>query len=251
MGCGSYATMPYYRLPNGIPCAGRWIGERSACPSCGKKLRTRDLFPVFNWLWTKGQCFNCQAVVNPVYFFIEFSCMLLSILLYMRFGFDQIYIIAFGLAVCLVILAATQYSYQVIPDPVLIVIIMFGLIYRTIHDGQIYDMVQSFALAILAALLFARIYEKLEKVGRKTKKIKNYGLLKLFATSGIWFSQAQVIFYILALFAAYVCTLIFARLFGRSAALLLGGVLAVPYLLIVFYPTLPQAFLKTIISGGI
>lgn len=246
MGCGSYATMPYYRLPNGVPCGGKWTGKRSACPSCGKKLRTRDLFPVLNWLWTRGQCYNCQAMVNPVYFFIEFSCTLISILLFMKFGFDQMYIIAMGLAVCLIIASATQYSYQVIPDALLVVMIMFGFLYRTILDGQIYDMTYTFALAVICGLVFAHFYEK--KEGRK---IKNFGLLKLFAVTGIWLSTGQFMFYLVAVLLVSIFVIIFDRISGRSTTMVYGGVLSAPFLLIIFFPNLHIAAVKMIQSGGI
>lgn len=228
MGCGSYATMPYYRLPNGIPCGGKWTGKKSACPKCKVTLRTRDLFPVLNWLWTHGKCFKCGAKVNPVYFFIEFTCTLLSVLLYTKFGFDQMYIITMGLAVCLVILAATQYSYQDIPDAVLIVMVMFGFLYRTILDGQIYDMVYSFALAVLCALIFAHLYEKF-----KGKKIKNYGLLKLLAVAGIWFGAGQVIKYIVVGLLLVSIVNLLTKFSKQKPEIFYGLALAIPFILVI------------------
>ncbi len=192
LGCGSYATMPYYRLPKKIPCAGKWIGKKSACPNCNTQLRTRDLIPVFNWLLTKGQCAFCIAKVNPVYFFIEFSCAVFSVLTFLKYGIDQYYIIIFSLFICLIIITAIDYSYKIIPDQVLVVMLMFGLVYRVLQDQQIYEMIQTFTIAILFSISFTKIYEHYKK-----QKFDNYGYLKIFSIAGIWFSYKQLFIYII------------------------------------------------------
>ena len=73
LGFGSYSTMPYYRLPNKVPCAGRWVGEKSACPQCGVQLRQRDYIPLFNWLITMGKCFSCGKKIDPTYLVLELT----------------------------------------------------------------------------------------------------------------------------------------------------------------------------------
>jgi len=195
MGCGSYATMPYFRLPVGEPCAGKWIGERSHCTSCGHKLRTRDLFPVFNWIWTRGKCAFCGTQISPVYFFIEFFCVVISVAAFLRFGFEnmQFYITTLGLGVCLVILTATDFTYKKLPGQVLVVSIMFGLVNRTLINGQIYDMVFSFMIGTLILLAAAELYKKF------SGKEPSWKHLQLTATAGIWLPLPQLfIFFITA-----------------------------------------------------
>lgn len=205
MGCGSYATMPYYRLPNDIACAGKWIGKKSACPKCKVQLRTRDLFPVFNWLLTRGKCFKCGNQVTPVYFFIEFSCMMASILLYFKYGFDQMYTITLGMAVCLVILAAQDFTYQIFHDKVLVPLFMFGLLYRVILDGQIYDMILTFAAGVYVSLILAKLYEK--KYG---KEVKNWSYLKFIPIVGIYFNGWELMYFLgISLVLALIVKLLF------------------------------------------
>ena len=165
MGVGSWSTMPYYRLPREEPCAGKWVGKKSHCVHCGVQLRTRDLVPIFNWLGTRGKCFNCGKPVNPVYFFIELGCTLVSLWVWSVYGLaDQFYILTLGLGACLVILCATEYSYRKMPDQVLVVMVMLGFLYRALTDGQIYDMVVSFTLMVLLCFAYARWWEKMRGI---------------------------------------------------------------------------------------
>ncbi len=228
LGCGSYATMPYYRLPRGEACAGRWIGKKSHCVVCDAQLRTRDLIPVFNWLLTRGKCQFCSMKINPVYFFIELSITLCSVLIYLRYGFGdaQYYLLLLGLACCLVIMTATDYSFRVMPDPVFVVMVMLALPYRVLLDGQIYDMIQTFVLATLIALASARLTEKY-----CATPIPNYRYLKLIAIAGLWFGYGQFFLWL------GVAGILFAMLTaaGRGRPVLPALAPTLPFLLVLLY----------------
>ncbi len=182
LGCGSYATMPYYRLPNKIPCAGKWVGEKSACPSCGVQLRTRDLIPVFNWLGTGGKCFGCGAKINPVYFFIEFTITLLSVIIYLKFGFDNLnwYMFLLVPAICLVIMTATDFTYNMIPDALLVVMVLGAFMVHTPDD--FYYMAEGLVVAVLGGLVYSKLYEKI-----KGEEYKRWDYIKLVAVCALWF----------------------------------------------------------------
>lgn len=232
MGCGSYATMPYYRLPTGEPCAGRWFGKRSHCTACGHKLRTIDLFPVFNWLLTFGKCHFCGHRISPVYFFIEFSCMLFSALLYLQFGFTDAYLLTMGMMVCLVILTATDYSYRMMPNAVLLVLLMFGLLHRALLDDTLFHMVQSTALAILIGLAYRDLYKKITGT-----PITNYAYLKLIAIAGIWFPYPTFFTFLISAILL-TCTLhLFRQWHGTTTHPRFGIAFTAPMLWHAFFPT--------------
>ncbi len=239
---GSYATMPYYRLPRGEPCAGRWIGIRSRCPSCGTQLRTRDLLPVFNWLLTLGKCQFCGVKISPMYFFVEFSVLMCSLLAWWRYGlFDpvlsQYYVLSFGLGVCLVILMATDRdTFHVIPGQVLVVIAMLGMIWRVMQDGMLHPMVQTSVIAGIIALIAGRAWERMTG-----KEIKNYGHFKLYALAGVWFHFWQLMFFtgFFLLFAAPLW-LYNSGVSGKKQHLPLAIPLAIAYLLLVLFPDMPE-----------
>jgi leader peptidase (prepilin peptidase)/N-methyltransferase len=70
---GSFANVLIYRLPKGLSI----VKPASACPSCGKKLKPIDLFPVFSWIFLLGKCRACKKKISPRYLFVELLCGLL------------------------------------------------------------------------------------------------------------------------------------------------------------------------------
>lgn len=195
LGVGSYSTMPYYRLPNREPCAGKWIGKKSHCTKCGAQLRTRDLVPVFNWLGTRGKCFSCKTPINPVYFFIELSCTVISIIAWLHFGFENahFYMFTLGLGACLVIASATDYTYKTIPDPLFVVMALLAFLWQGNDDDQFYDMMYVFTCAVMLALVISKLWPKLSK-----KPLANYRYLKLIAVAGLWLTLKQFGLFLLA-----------------------------------------------------
>lgn len=63
---GSFLNVVILRLPNSKKLSGR-----SACPACGHPLAPKDLFPVFSFLWLRGNCRYCKAKISSRYFVIE------------------------------------------------------------------------------------------------------------------------------------------------------------------------------------
>lgn len=199
LGCGSYATMPAYRLPRGEAAGGRWVGPRSKCPSCGTQLRTRDLVPVFNWLLTQGKCHFCGAKVSLNYLFIEASCTAISLLLYWRFGFSDQYLLLMGLGTCLVILLSTDWLHAMFPKPILFAIAFLGVMYRVLQDGMLFYMVNSAVMAFLAAFAVKGFIED-----KRKQKVKRPDYLWFVALCGIWLDEPALLLALgggLALFA--------------------------------------------------
>ncbi len=44
---------------------------RSMCPQCKHGLSTKDLIPVFSWLWLKGKCRYCKEPISRQYPLVE------------------------------------------------------------------------------------------------------------------------------------------------------------------------------------
>lgn len=233
MGSGSYCTMIYYRSNSGEPWGGKWTGKKAYCPKCEHKLRTRDLLPLFNWLINKGRCHFCSAKVNPVYFFIELSTTILSVAIWHKHGFDQYYILTFIMACSLVVLAATSYSYSKLPDSVLMIAAVTGLIYRALADKQIYDMIITMASSGFLAVGYLELHRRL--VGRK---IKNFGYLKLFAISGIWLGFIGLLHFISILMPVLFLVFFMGRTLKLKKSPLITIPLSLCFFLEVLYPGL-------------
>jgi len=226
--------MPYWRLPRGEVSSGKWYGgKRSACPHCGTQLRTRDLFPIFNWLITRGRCFNCQAPVNPVYFFIELSCAILAALVYLKFGISEAGLLVYGMCVCLVILAATDYSFRVFPNAVMVVFLLFATNYRVLADHNLIHMLQQFVFTTLALILFYNGYQKLYG-----KPFPGLHYLQMLALATLCLPIAVYAKF----FAVFLAITAFSYLLSRSGKSYYGTALALSLILHLFYPGLWQEF---------
>jgi leader peptidase (prepilin peptidase)/N-methyltransferase len=60
---GSFLTVAISRLPSGKSL----VRPRSACPSCGRRLRAIDNVPLLSWLLLRGRCRSCGTRISPVY----------------------------------------------------------------------------------------------------------------------------------------------------------------------------------------
>lgn len=60
---GSFLNVCIYRLPEGESI----VKVPSHCMSCGAKLRWFDLIPLFSWLFLRGRCRQCKAVISVQY----------------------------------------------------------------------------------------------------------------------------------------------------------------------------------------
>ena len=68
-GCcvGSFLNVVIYRLPRDKSL----IRPGSACPACGKPIRSYDNIPLISWLVLGRRCRDCRAPISPRYFVIE------------------------------------------------------------------------------------------------------------------------------------------------------------------------------------
>jgi len=228
MGIGSCVTLAYWRLPKGETVSGKWQGgKRAHCPSCNVKLRTRDLVPIFNWLVTRGHCHNCGVAINPVYFFIELSCALASLATYLAFGFSDSFFVIYGMCVCLILLAATDYSFRVFPDAILVTFIMFASLYRVLLDHQLLNMLEQFVFTVMLLVMAEQAYIKLFK-----REFYGIRYMKLLAAASLCLPLPAYADFLLVSF----CLLPVTALFGQYGKKSHGIVLAAALTLHLFYP---------------
>lgn len=80
---GSFIGCAIYRLPRGISLH---HPSRSFCPGCGRTLTTRDLVPIFSYLFLRGRAGCCGYKLSPWYLAAEVTSALLAIVLGLTFG---------------------------------------------------------------------------------------------------------------------------------------------------------------------
>ncbi|QCT04531.1 peptidase A24A domain-containing protein [Paenibacillus algicola] len=113
---GSFYNVVALRVPAGQSV----IHPPSRCGSCGTRLRTRDLIPVFSWLLAKGRCRHCGVPVSWLYPLGEAATGLLFVWTYLRFGLSGEGMLGLLLASLAVIVTISDLHSMLVPNKVLL-----------------------------------------------------------------------------------------------------------------------------------
>lgn len=79
---GSFLNLCIDRLPLGKSI----ISPSSHCDACQQRLKTRDLVPLFSYLWLRGRCRYCGAHIPRRLPLVELATALLFALLFWQYG---------------------------------------------------------------------------------------------------------------------------------------------------------------------
>ncbi|MBS4202748.1 prepilin peptidase [Lederbergia citrea] len=116
-----------------VPLKQSIVKPRSSCPGCKNTLGTRELVPVFSYLFLKGKCRHCNQRISPLYPIMELSNGLLFVFAYIKLGWSVELIIAWLLISLFVIIFVSDVTYMLIPDKVLLVFTGIFLAARVIY----------------------------------------------------------------------------------------------------------------------
>jgi prepilin signal peptidase PulO-like enzyme (type II secretory pathway) len=230
---GSYGTLFTYRLPRNESCFGRYFGPKSRCPKCGTIIRTRELIPIFNWLFTRGKCRICQAQIPLIYLAIEISTALLFTLCYIRFGFGEYFIIFAIFCAACVVLLAIDYSWQIWSNLILNAALICAISARLLQDGQIFDLIISAAFGVVAATIFYEIFHK-KCQNFLPNQARAFGFAQFIIIVSIIFSLPLFICYFSLILLIFALTFISSKdkEIGKDA----GFALVLPSLFLIFNP---------------
>ena len=79
---GSFLNVCIDRLPAGQSI----INPPSHCPSCQHRLASKDLIPLFSYIWLRGRCRYCRVPIPKRIFLLELSTGIIFALLYQGYG---------------------------------------------------------------------------------------------------------------------------------------------------------------------
>lgn len=164
-------------LRSGTPQPVVW--GRSACPACARLLGPLDLVPVLTWLATRGHCRHCQARVSAFYPVVEMAALTVAVWAALWFDGPRLWI-ACGLGWLLLLLAAIDWRYRLLPDALTLSLAIYGLFVAAVDNRVVEAAIGAAAgLAAFAAVrwLYARIRRR-EGLG--------LGDVKLIAAAGVW-----------------------------------------------------------------
>jgi len=88
-----------------LPAGQSLVYPPSHCPACQRRLAIKDLIPVFSYLWLRGRCRYCQALIPRRVLWVEIGTAVLFGFAYWRYGLSiELAIALFYLCLFIVIL---------------------------------------------------------------------------------------------------------------------------------------------------
>ena len=140
---GSFLNVVIYRLHRNES----FVKGFSKCLFCGHRLYSKDLVPLFSWLWLRGKCRYCRQPISSQYFLVELVTGLSFGLVFWRLFANQSFdfwwqnltwlnglqLIGWWiLAGVLIVIFAYDLRYYLILDKIAIPAIIFALILNLI-----------------------------------------------------------------------------------------------------------------------
>ncbi len=185
---GSFATALIARIPEGKPVF--TSTSRSACMSCGCKLKARDLVPLFSWLFQRGKCRYCKARVSISYPLVEIaSCTLCIGAFLLNKGDLNAYAPLVLASPILIALIVIDLKHKILPNVLVLILAGIGLLRLTMlllaQDITIEALFTRYLSGALIYGVFAYV------LGWVTSKVLNktalgMGDVKFFAAAGLW-----------------------------------------------------------------
>src|SRR3954471_3412459 len=93
---GSFLNVCIYRMPRSESV----VSPPSHCPHCNYSIPWFLNIPLLTWLYLRGRCRNCKAVISSRYFFVELLTGLLFLSLWLTYGRQSPFLVlAYGVLV--------------------------------------------------------------------------------------------------------------------------------------------------------
>lgn len=231
---GSYSTLFAYRLPIGESCFGRYFGPKSRCPSCNTIIRTRELIPIFNWLFTLGRCTTCKTKIPRTYLFIEIATTILFMICYVKFSFSENFILFAAISAASVVIVATDYTHKIFPNQALNVILIAGLVNRILIDQSIINAVFAASVGIIFATIFYQLFHK-KFNNFITDEKQSLSYAKFIVIAAVALTPMMFLLYFLSI-CLIITLLIIIDKNLKQVVKGLGFSLVIPFLFLMFYP---------------
>ena len=126
---GSLSSLIIYRLsPTNNNKDVNLFYPRSHCPNCKKNITNINLIPLIGFIKQRGKCLNCNVKISFYYPINEILHLIIGLVLFSIFGLSMQLLIAFLIAVILIILFILDYRFFLLPFSLNIALLFIGLI---------------------------------------------------------------------------------------------------------------------------
>jgi leader peptidase (prepilin peptidase)/N-methyltransferase len=180
---GSFLGVMADRLPAGRPV----VLARSCCDHCGARLGPVDLVPLASWLWLRGRCRRCRALIDPSLPAIELGALVIVLWASLHAATPSVWLsVPFGWT--LLALAFADARHFVLPDALTLPLIPAGLAAAFFIEP---DTVRD---RLLGVVLGAAVFAALRWVYRSLRRREGLGFgdVKLIAAAGAWVGAAAL-----------------------------------------------------------
>ena len=121
---GSFSNVCIYRIPKKESI----VWPSSHCPACSHPLNTLDLIPVFSFIFLRGRCRHCKALISWRYPVVESLTAVLWILVWLKFGLSLEFLSAAVFLSLGIIITFIDLDLQTIPDVISLPGVVIGLL---------------------------------------------------------------------------------------------------------------------------
>jgi prepilin signal peptidase PulO-like enzyme (type II secretory pathway) len=133
------------------------LDKKPYCGTCGTLLQVKDLFPVFSALLLRHKCRYCGTPFPVSHTWTEVLVGFLFVFAFLQHSFSDHFLLIVCLGIFLITLAAIEANERMIMGKVLLTIIVFGMLNRTLVDHTIYNF---FLGGMYGLLLSALVWRK-------------------------------------------------------------------------------------------
>jgi len=221
---GNYACSLIHRLPRGKSL----LGDAPYCGTCAAPLQPIDLFPVFSALWLRHKCRYCHTPYPISHTITELLVAALFILTFFQYNFSDVGVLILAIGTFLIILATIEVNEKIIMGWVILCVLVFGMLLRTLVDHTLFNFVLGGLFGIIIGALLWR--KKIVKAGHIYKLPVQAELLSV---AGICVGADLFPKFIAVLFALYAASWLFSKILKK--ALLFTIPLGFSVLLVLLY----------------
>ncbi len=192
--CGSFLNVCIYRIPRGQSV----VAVSSHCTKCKERLRPRNLFPVFSFIFQRGKCSSCGEKISPRYVFIEVITAIVYVCLFYKYGINTEFFAMVLLVSILIVMFYIDFEFGIIPNSLVAIATAGGVVLYIIsfftYIGIYGD--SEWWNPILGAFLGSTFFILMAKVGSfiyKTEDIVGGGDIKILFPIGLFLGWKMMI----------------------------------------------------------
>ena len=169
------------------------VTPRSRCPHCGHMITAIENIPVISFLFLRGKCRECHAMISFRYPFTEILTSLLSAIVALQFGVDWQTAAALVFTWSLISLSGIDFDHQLLPDSITLPLCWLGIL---VNIPALYIDLQSSVIGAAAGYLSLwSVYHLFKLI--TGKEGMGYGDFKLLAALGAWMGWQMLPFIII------------------------------------------------------